>query len=268
MARCTRAAFVALIVIAQPSSAQNPSFGQSPISSVPEINRPELVPSSPAQPEGQIGVGATGAAIAPIPSSPAEPEVWQLSIDRARDDRLWFRSDYLLFKVRDQKLPGVVGELSALIVDPMRRLDNDLIHPVVGGPASSIDYGMQCGFRLEAGFWLERGGALGVECGYFQLEPGHQRVNLRSNGDAALGPMFFDPSAGQEIIIMDSVPGLRNSEWSSTASNRLWGGEIQARWRTSFGVDVLAGYRHLQFNEDLALAGSSSAIPGGRLPCG
>jgi hypothetical protein len=266
MARCTRVAIVALIVIATPQTAQNPTFGQSPSSSAPVPNRSALVPTSFEN--SAAGNSATEAAIAPIPSSPAEPGIWELWIDRARDDRVWFRSDCLLFKVRDQKLPGVAGELSVLNVDPMRRLDNDLIHPVVGGPASSTDYGLQSGFRLEAGLWLERGGTFGVECGYFQLEPGHQRVNLRSSSDAALGPIFFDPSAGQEIIIMDSVPGLRNSEWSSTASDRLWSAEIQARWRTSCGFDVLAGYRHLQFNEDLDFAGSSSAIPGGRLPCG
>jgi hypothetical protein len=268
MARNTRVAFVALVVIAAPTAAQNASFGQSSSSSTLDARQPAHVHASPANPEAEIAEGAGDTAFAPVPSLPAEPGIWELWIDRARDDRVWFRSDYLLFKVRDQKLPGVAGQLSVLTVDPMRRLDNDLIHPVVGGLASSIDYGLQSGFRVEAGFWLERGGTLGVECGYLQLEPGHQRVNLRSDSSAALGPIFFDPSAGQEIIIMDSVPGLRNSEWSSTASDRFWGAEIQARWRTGCSFDVLAGYRHLQFNEDLDFAGSSSAIPGGRLPCG
>jgi hypothetical protein len=268
MALCTRVAFIALIVIAVPSVAHNQAFSQSPNSSAPDTNRPAPVSGSPANPEGEIGGGGSNAAVAPSPALPVEPGIWELRIDRARDDRVWFRSDYLLLKVRNQKLPGVAGELSSLEVDPMRRLDDGLIHSVVGGTASGIDFGMQSGFRVEAGFWLERGGTLGIEFGYFQLEPGHQRVNLRSDSSAALGPIFFDPSAGQEIIIMDSVPGLRTSEWSSTASDRLWGAGIQARLRTGCGVDLLVGYRHVQFNEDLDIGGASTAIPGGRLPCG
>jgi hypothetical protein len=259
MVRCWRVAFAVLFIIALPADAQNQSGEQSPNSEVRSISRP-----APANPDGDT----TGQEVAPSTSLSAEPGVWELWINPARDDRVWFRADYLLFKVRESKIPGVAGELSAQKVDPMQRLDDNLIHPVVGGSASGVDYPMQSGYRVEAGFWLERGGSLAIEAGFFQLEPGRRRINLQSSDAAALGPIFFDPSAGQEVIIMDSVPGLRTSEWSSTASDRLWGAQIQGRLRTGFGIDVLAGYRHLQFNEDLYFAGSSTAIPGGRLPCG
>src|SRR5262249_14469411 len=110
MGRCTRAAFVALMVIAAPAAAQNASLGQSRGSSTPVADRPGRVPTSVENSEA--GNSASDAAVASIPSSPGEPGIWELSIDRARDDRVWFRSDYLLFKVRDQKLPGVAGQLS------------------------------------------------------------------------------------------------------------------------------------------------------------
>jgi len=246
MARCKRVAFVALVVFTAQSIAQNPTLGQSPGSTSNDTNQPARVSAIPADPQGQIGGSASDAAVPPNASLPAEAGIWEDWTDRAANDRLWFRSDYLRFKVRNQKLPGVAGELSVSNVDPVRRLNDDLINPVVGGPAASIDYGMQSGFRLAAGLWLERGGALGIECGYFQLAPGHQRIDLRSDSSAALGPIFFDPSAGQEIIIMNSVPGLRPAQWTSAASDRLWGAEIQARWRTGIGVDVLAGYRSVR----------------------
>ncbi len=72
---------------------------------------------------------------------------------------------------------------------------------------------------------------------------------------------------------MDAVPGLREGAVAITATNRLWGAEANALCRLA-GVGIpgevtlLAGFRHVQFDEGLDVASSSSAVPGGRLPCG
>lgn len=188
-------------------------------------------------------------------------------------ERVWGRVEYLLWQLQPKKLPALAGTLPGAEADLSRRLPDGDIHPLVGGSGAGLDPGVQSGFRVEAGAWLDPDGRLGLGAGYFQLEHARKRIDLHSDGDLVIGPTFFDPAAGQEILVMSSVPGLRTAAVEVAAGERLWGAELDARYRTDLlasrgRLDLLAGFRHLQFDDSLDVSGWSDHIPGGHAACG
>jgi hypothetical protein len=156
----------------------------------------------------------------------------------------------------------------------IQELPASTITPLFGGSASGISYDVQSGARLETGLWLDDTRQFGLAVGYFQLEQGRQRFQADSQGQQALGPVFFyDAAFSQEAILMEGVPGLREGTVTVDASQRLWGTEINAIHPLSAGgildhLELLAGFRYMNFSEGLQISGTSRAIPGGALPCG
>jgi hypothetical protein len=187
--------------------------------------------------------------------------------------RFWLCGEYLLWTVPGQRLPSVVGTIPVDSADPIQRLPDLTIRPLFGDGAGRADGEWQSGLRVGAGLWLDDARQFGLEAGFFQLEQGQQHALFQSAAAEPLGITFHDPVAGQQVLIMDAVPGLRTGAVAVETSNRLWGAEANALWRLS-GVPVvdqlrlLAGFRTLQFDEDLDVSSSSAAVPGGRLPCG
>ncbi len=187
-------------------------------------------------------------------------------------DDFWVRTEYLLWSLKSPVLPPLVGTIPVDAADAIHTFPNSTITPLLGGSAGGIDQGARSGVRIEAGLWLDS--RFGVDAGFFQLAVARRQALFASAAAEPLGPVFFtNPTAGQEVLVMEAVPGLRAGTMSVTADSRLWGAEANALYRFSppgqFGrLDLLAGFRHLQFSEGLTVAGTSRAIPGGRLPCG
>ena len=72
---------------------------------------------------------------------------------------------------------------------------------------------------------------------------------------------------------MDAVPGLRTGAVAIDAGNRLWGAEANVLARLPLPefpgtLTLLAGFRHLEFEEGLSVSTVSAVVPGGHLPCG
>jgi hypothetical protein len=187
--------------------------------------------------------------------------------------RFWLRADYLLWTTPHQNLPALVGTIPVESADLVQRLPDSTITPLFGDGAASFSARWQSGLRLDAGLWLDDGQQFGVEAGFFQLEQVRQQALFQSAAQEPLGITFHDPTAGQQVLIMDAVPGLRTGTVAVETSNRLWGAEANALLRLT-GVAVveqlqlLAGFRHLQFDEGLSVSSASAEVPGGRLPCG
>src|SRR5262249_1500698 len=138
---------------------------------------------------------------------------------------------------------------------------------------AGINYPLQSGVRLGTGLWVDAAHQYGLEGSFFQLAQGRHDFLATGQGSQAFGPVFHDDAAGQEVLIMEAVPGLRRGATAVDLSQRLWGAEVSAFRRLSLNgirdhIDLLAGFRHLQFTEGLLVSGTSRAIPGGRLPCG
>jgi hypothetical protein len=187
-------------------------------------------------------------------------------------DAFWVRTEYLLWTLKSPSLPPLVGTIPIEAADAIHTFPSSTITPLLGGPAGGIDYGARSGLRIEGGLWLDC--RFGVEAGFFQLASARRQALFASPAAEPLGPLFFtDPTAGQEILVMEAVPGLRAGTMLVQADSRLWGAEANGLYRLDppgwlDRLDLLAGFRHLQLSEGLTVAGTSQAIPGGRLPCG
>jgi hypothetical protein len=222
-------------------------------------------PARPSPPPGEDARTAeAGGEVHPDLIAPAPPT----------GDTFWFGAEYLLWKVKGTSVPALVGQISATQAELIQTFSASNITPLFGGGTSGISYDAQSGLRLETGLWLDDARQFGVAVGFFQLAQGHQHFQADSQGQQALGPVFFYDSAfTEEAILMDGVPGLREGTVSVDASQHLWGAEINAVHALSAGgvldhVELLAGFRYLQFSEGLTVSGTSRAIPGGALPCG
>lgn len=187
---------------------------------------------------------------------------------------LWFRGEYLLWKVNGASVPTLVGKIPTESAELIQTFVNSTISPLYGSGAGGISYDVQSGVRLETGCWLDDGRQWGLSAGFFQLEQGRQHFGVDSEAQQALGPVFFrDAAFSEEAILLEGVPGLREGTVSVDATQHLWGAEANALHALSPGnffdhVELLAGFRYLQFSEGLLIQGTSRAIPGGALPCG
>jgi hypothetical protein len=187
---------------------------------------------------------------------------------------LWFRADYLLWKVSGTSVPALVGRINPTEAELIQTFPASVISPAYGGGAGGISYDVQSGLRLETGLWLDEARQFGLSAGFFQLQQGRQSFQADSQAQQALGPVFFrDAGRTEEAILMDGVPGLREGTAGVDASQHLWGAEINGLHALSAGgfldhLELLAGFRYLQFSEGLLIRGTSRAIPGGALPCG
>jgi hypothetical protein len=187
-------------------------------------------------------------------------------------DIFWFGGDYLFWKVRGAPLPTLIGSIPREQADLIHSFPDSTITPLIGGAASGINYRAQSGMLFNAGLWATP--YLGLEANYWQLEQAHESFCADSKGYAALGPVFtHDQNNGSQTIIMTGIPGLREGMAAVDIRQQLWGTEINAFRRWQLGgifdyLDVLGGFRHLQFSEGIRIAGTSSVIPGGQIPCG
>jgi hypothetical protein len=187
---------------------------------------------------------------------------------------LWFRGDYLLWKVNGYSVPALVGRIPTQNAELIQAFPSSAITPLFGGGASGVNYDAQSGVRLDSGMWLGEARQFGLSIGFFQLETGRQHFRADSQGQQALGPvLFYDAAYTEEAVLMDGVPGLREGTVTVDANQHLWGAEANAAYALSAGgfldrFELSAGFRYLQFSEGLQIRGTSQAIPGGALPCG
>ena len=215
-------------------------------------------------------VFCAGASLAQTPLNSESAESPPPSTEAA--PRLWASAEYLLWNVPSQKLPMLVGTIPNRAADLVQSFPDSTIVPLFGG-GGRIDYGEQPGVRLEIGCWLDDFQEVGLQAGYFQLQQGQQRTLLQSAAATPLGLTYWDSAAGQQVLIMDAVPGLRNGAVAIDANNHLWGVETNALFRLPAPafpgtLRFLAGFRHLQFDEGLSIHSTSTLVPNGHLPCG
>ena len=180
----------------------------------------------------------------------------------------------MLWQIRSAPVPALVGTIPSKQAELIQLFDNSTITSHFGGSGSGIDYRAQSGLRLEAGLWLDEDRQYALEGSCFQLGQGRQQFQAASKGGDVLGPIFFrDSLAGQEVLIMEAVPGLRAGEMTIEATQHLWGAEANVFRRLAVGnvldyLDLSVSSRHLQFSEGLRIQGTSQTILGGHLPCG
>jgi len=193
----------------------------------------------------------------------------------ADHSRVWFQAEYLLWWVRRGSLPPVVGTVPTNLV-ATDTLPSDAIAPLFGGFSNKLDYHEQSGVRLSLGAWLDDSQDWGFDASWFQLQQKSRGDTFTSGGDPVIGPVFFDPNTNTRNLITASLPnfttgplagGPRSAVVVGHADNRLWGAELNVRKQVGAvffadHLDLLVGFRHLQFSEGIDVVTDSTPLPG------
>ena len=227
----------------------------SPFASIPSTLQPVRY-----QPEAPAPLPAT----LPSGDSSNRPLLYEGDAD---GPGFWFQAEYLLWRVKSSQSSS--GPVFGTIPTALANAPDLPAGSITGLPhdPSRAHYGDQDGLRFGAGFWLDGAREWAVEGSWFQLEKATRRFQASSNGDPVIGPVFEDPISGRQTIILYAIPNGRAAELDAQSNNRLWGAEINLRRQLpaiffADRLDLLVGYRHLQFSEGLELDGTHSALPG------
>ena len=280
------------------------AWGQAatPIPQPPPLPQPVQAP--PPSAIQQVGATATQLPVPPGPTGtqlpqptllntipapgttavpPANPNCSECSIfltkPYADTSRVWFQPEYLLWWIRPAALPPVIGTAPTKQV-ASGTLPSDSITTLVGGDGYNLDYNQQSGLRLSLGYWFNSAQDWGVDGNFFQLEQKTVRSTLTSSGSPVIGPLFYDPNTNSGNLILASLPnfatgplaGMPSSATISTdENNRLWGAEINIRKQIGAvffadHLDLLMGFRTLQFSEGFDIVTDSTSAPGSLTP--
>jgi hypothetical protein len=186
----------------------------------------------------------------------------------------------------DTALPAPSGVVSVdaealLWLIPNRRPPSGLAVPDALGAASSgafnslgdehLNRHMVPGARVALGYWWMSdnpwvpGGRLpmlGVETRF--LFVGERSVSFTDDRSPTLVRPFFNLNTGMESGVVVATPGLATGFLSATASERIWGSEVNL-WSnlhfdwpgTTCSIEGMVGVRYLELNEGIQIVRSS-----------
>ena len=155
--------------------------------------------------------------------------------------RLWFRSEFLAWKVSDQKVPDL--------------LQADGVN-IIGPGSLNIDDQLRLGGRFTGGAWLNPAATIGLEASFFFLYPETPSRTVTSDGSVLLVRPFFDATTNAEDNFTQVVagPGTTGS-FTVEALSRFYGAEVNSRFlflQSAVGrLYTLWGARYLQLDESL-----------------
>ena len=189
----------------------------------------------------------------------------------------WIRAEYLGWWMTGSNTPplvttsppgtdigdaGVIGEVPGTEV-------------VYGG--SSLNDGLQHGFRLRAGTWLNCERTCGIEANFFMLCPGDGSFRAGSaDGSAIVGRPWIDANTGANEAELVSYPDVLAGFVDVRAKSSLLGAEALFRHnlccdpcccydpcnpcRTCIRRDLLVGFRYLNFGDSVTIAESLQVL--------
>ncbi len=233
---------------------------------------PLTIPAQPS-PLAPVPVSDHVATCAACSSDPAAPVTGVKFNDftSGSSATFWFDADYLLWWVKDGRLPPLIGQISTA---DARSGNISSITTIYGGSVNDTNYHEQSGVRLSTGVWVDEAHTLGIDASFFQLEHKTQGVNLTSPGDPVIGPVFDDPVQLQRTILLAAVPNFtsgalanvpRSATIGVTNNNDLWSAELNGRYQMGAlffmdRLDLVVGYRQLYFGEGLDVTTESVAL--------
>ncbi len=212
---------------------------------------------------------ATPSSEATIPPLVGEQEYWEEfeSVPPAfrpwRASRLYGNAAYLLWTIRDSRLPPLVT--TGLVENG--GVGGDLGRPgtvlLFGG--STVSHEVLSGGRFTIGYWFDPFQTWGLEGNYFFLGERSIRFGASSDTIPVLSRPFFNLNAGREDREVVASPGLARGGIDVTLPSRLWGTEANLRHHLlagpSYRVDLLAGFRYLELKESLGVVEDVQVLP-------
>ena len=246
-------ASVALAVAAGRGAAQ-PSPSQTP------------APIVPAQGAGDVLVGSPhavpfdgGAPIVPY-GAPVEGVVTGAPVGEPGTGTGYVEASFLLLWASDAQL-GIPLATSGTSLGVLGRQGTSIL-----AAPGDIDYGAQPGVKVLAGRMLP-GTNLGVELAGFYLGDDTLTTTLGPTSQRVIARPFFDPTTRAENVRVVAAPGAFRGGMTISSGIGAFGFEANTFARTRdtgpFTLDLLAGFRYFQNNEDLTIYDASTVLAGG-----
>jgi hypothetical protein len=241
---------------------------------------PASVSATPALPAAPCG-GGPAPQLHPAPQTatahpnapccpPAEPYMHHMPCEpvlhdvRASSPSHYVRAEYLLWFAKKQQAPPVL-----VIGTP-----GDPSAAVVGGGSLDFQNDTRHGGRLTFGCWLDMKQTWAIEASLLFWPEHSSKFTASSTGTPILSVPFVNVLTGEAsnlILAMPPTPPPLTFSQAGTSEietrDRLWGAEVNCRRelcrRCRVQVDLLAGIRYLELEEDLNLTNTTtfSAAP-------
>jgi hypothetical protein len=177
--------------------------------------------------------------------------------------RWWVRTEYLLWWIKDSNFPVLLT--TGQTTDPRPgALGMPGTRILFGGPSDNQE---RSGARVGLGYWLDDAHQWGVEATYLFLSD--RSVGAFAAGSGKLGSQvlarpFFNVQTNQEDSSLVALPGLAGGNVNIGSRSELHSGELNALCNLSrsdcFCVDVLAGFRILDLDEQLQIVEGSMPL--------
>jgi hypothetical protein len=252
-------ASVALAAAAGPAAAQGlPTQAPAPVVPVSDgapvftgsAAAPAVLPSGPAAPIVPIGGE----------SYPIDGGYGGIVGDAAPPYRFYTEGSFLLWFLD-----------STTVASPLVTTGPSL--GILGQPGTAVisgaqkaDYGAAPGFRAAAGGWLGES-RLGFEMSGFYIGRTNDTHALGGNSATVLARPFVDTISRRENVRVVAAPGAFSGGVVVDHSAQIWGVEGTPFWRVINGdsvvVDVITGFKFLQYSEALNVFDASTILSGG-----
>jgi len=188
--------------------------------------------------------------------SPQPPKTEAVEPDFGRPGRVWASAEYLLWCVKASPLPALLT--TSPTGTPVERAG------VLGDPSTAVLFGgesenggARSGGRFTLGVWLDEQETCGIEGSYFLLEQHSKPFAASSPGNPILARPFFDVTRPGPRALLVAFPGLVAGTFLASVTNDVSGGDVNLRVNLCRDcvcrLDLLAGYRCLNFDEDLRI---------------
>jgi hypothetical protein len=240
-----------------PSGGMTSVFGSGVPTLVPPVGPDDCGTGMPC-PEDQF---------CPAPACPAPRLPMSRLFGLGCADRHWFGAEYLAWWTRSTQLPALVT--TSLPADA-GILGAATTVPILQGPLGQTLHG---GARFSGGWWFSDDQRRGVDARFMFLF--RNGTSFAANTDAfpLLARPFFNVNTPvgpfSEVV---AAPGLATGGVVVNLQNSLWGADVNYRrflaGTPAFRLDGLAGFRYLNFKEELGITETFIRTPGSPMDVG
>ena len=171
--------------------------------------------------------------------------------------RIWAHGEYLLWRIRDSRLPllATTGPVASVVPGAAGFTGTT---PLYGGTNESNNW--RSGARGFLGGWFDAEERFGAEAGYFFLgsrDVGFNQAQSGGTGSAILARPFFNALATINDASLVAFPGLLGGALNITNASQMQGGEVNGVMSVlknrEYSLDALAGFRFVYLKEFLRI---------------
>jgi putative beta barrel porin BBP7 len=181
----------------------------------------------------------------------------------------WSDAEFLLWRTKNVPVTTPLVTQATNAADPTSgALGSANTRILLGGQSYGLD--TRYGGRFTVGTWFDDDHILGAECNYLFIANQSTTRSVSSDGSAnspILAFPFRDVTTGKESALQFTAPGIFSGGASLRLRDQIQGGEINLLG-TVVRTDTLrlmglAGFRYINFTENLDLAQGNVGVPGG-----